>query len=82
MYKFTHWPIYSALYDPEDPPIKDITKEQYKKSNAPTINHFYEKLLRLKGLMKTEAGRKRAEERHKYMLDFLDHFYAEWDGEK
>jgi uncharacterized protein len=51
----------------------------YHKSDAPTINHFYEKLLKLKDLMNTSTGQAMAEERHRYMLDFLDQFYREWD---
>ena len=65
------------LYDPDIKPNLKQTKEQYKKSNAPTINHFYEKLLLLKDLMNTKTGKKMAEERHDYMLGFLEQFYAE-----
>jgi len=66
-----------ALYDPSIPPQLNMTKEEYKKSTAPTINHFYEKLLRLKGLMKTDTGRALAEERHDFMLSYLDQFFKE-----
>jgi uncharacterized protein len=55
---------------------------EYKASNAPTINHFYEKLLLLKDKMNTETGRKIAEERHLFMETFLQQFYAEWNGAK
>ena len=51
----------------------------YHKSDAPTINHFYEKLLKLKDLMNTESGKQIAQERHDFMLQFLDRFYNEWD---
>ncbi|MFD2100349.1 HD domain-containing protein [Flagellimonas iocasae] len=67
-----------ALYDPNIPPNLNMTKEEYKKSNAPTINHFYEKLLLLKDKINTETGKKLAEERHQFMLDYLEHFYNEW----
>jgi len=69
-----------ALYDPEIDPNLKMTKEEYKASTAPTINHFYEKLLLLKDLMNTETGRKIAEERHEFMKLYLVQFYAEWNG--
>lgn len=56
-----------------------MTKEAYKTSKAPTINHFYEKLLLLKDKMNTETGKTLAQERHNYMLGFLEQFYKEWD---
>ncbi len=59
-----------------------MSLSEYKSSNAPTINHFYEKLLLLKDRMNTETGRKIAEERHVFMELFLKQFYAEWNGEK
>jgi len=70
------------LYDPEVPPKLNMSKEEYKKSTAPTINHFYEKLLLLKDQMNTETGRQIAAERHQYMEDFLQQFYNEWNGVK
>lgn len=70
------------LYDPSIQPDLNMTKEQYKASNAPTINHFYEKLLLLKERMNTTTGRKIAEQRHQFMEDYLQQFYAEWNGEK
>lgn len=71
-----------ALHDPAVEPKMQQTKEEYKKTTAPTITHFYEKLLLLKDRMNTETGRKLAEGRHAYMEDFLAQFYAEWDGER
>jgi uncharacterized protein len=68
------------LYNPEIPPNLKMTKEEYKKSTAPTINHFYEKLLLLKDKMNTTTGKKIAEQRHAYMEGFLDQFYKEWNG--
>ena len=70
------------LYDPEIAPNLNMSPSVYKSSNAPTINHFYEKLLLLKDRMNTETGRKIAEERHVFMELFLKQFYAEWNGEK
>lgn|SRR5690554_1727895 len=70
------------LYDPEITPNLEMSPSEYKASNDPTINHFYEKLLLLKDRMNTETGRKIAEERHVFMETFLEQFYAEWNGEK
>jgi uncharacterized protein len=71
-----------ALYHPEITPNLSMTKEEYKKSEAPTINHFYEKLLLLKDKMNTKTGKQIAQERHRYMEGFLEQFYAEWEGRK
>ncbi|MBC8767433.1 HD domain-containing protein [Arenibacter sp. BSSL-BM3] len=68
------------LYNPEIAPNLQMTKEEYKKSHAPTINHFYEKLLLLKDKMNTESGKQLAEKRHQFMLDYLEQFYKEWNG--
>jgi len=68
------------LYNPAILPNLNMSKEEYKNSTAPTINHFYEKLLLLKERMNTNAGRKLAGERHRFMETFLHQFYAEWQG--
>ena len=65
------------LYDAAISPVMYEDKESYKHSKAPTINHFYEKLLKLKALMQTNKGKQMAEERHKFMLEYLDHFHTE-----
>lgn len=70
------------LYDPEIKPELNMSKEKYKKSLSPTINHFYEKLLLLKDKMNTSAGKQLADERHTYMEEFLERFYSEWEGEE
>lgn len=70
------------MYNPTIAPKMDMTKEEYKNSEAPTLNHFYEKLLLLKDKMNTETGKKIAKERHRFMETFLSQFYAEWDGQK
>jgi uncharacterized protein len=57
-----------------------MTKEEYKNSPAPTINHFYEKLLLLANRMNTKTGRLLAMERHRFMDSFLQQFYKEWEG--
>ncbi|MEX0360507.1 MAG: phosphohydrolase, partial [Allomuricauda sp.] len=66
-------------YNPDIEPNLNMTKEEYKKSNAPTINHFYEKLLLLKDKINTDTGRELAAERHQFMLDYLKQFYKEWN---
>ena len=70
------------MYNPAIKPKLNQTKEAYKNSNAPTINHFYEKLLLLKDKMNTKTGKQLAEERHQYMETFLMQFYNEWNGTK
>jgi len=69
-----------ALYNPEILPNLNMTKEEYKNSEAPTINHFYEKLLLLKERMNTLTGKRIAEDRHLFMETFLKQFYKEWEG--
>jgi uncharacterized protein len=71
-----------ALYNPEIVPDLNMNKETYKTTTAPTINHFYEKLLMLKDKMNTETAKTIAQERHDFMLQFLDQFYAEWEGKR
>ncbi|MGF7230782.1 HD domain-containing protein [Arachidicoccus sp.] len=70
-----------ALYNPDILPDPNQSKQAYKNTTAPTINHFYEKLLLLKDLMNTKRGKAMAEERHNFMLTFLKHFFSEV-GEK
>lgn len=69
------------LYNPAVTPNLNMSKEEYKNSTAPTINHFYEKLLLLKERMNTTTGRKMAEQRHRFIEEFLTQFYKEWEGE-
>jgi uncharacterized protein len=64
-----------ALYNPEIAPNLSMTKDEYKNNEAPTINHFYDK-------MNTQTGKQIAQDRHRYMEDFLEQFYAEWEGKK
>lgn len=71
-----------AIYNPDIKPNLNMSKAEYKASDAPTINHFYEKLLLLKDKMNTKTGKQIAEARHDYMVSFLDQFYAEWHGER
>lgn len=70
-----------TMYDPDIQPQPGKTAEEYRKNSNTTINHFYEKLLLLKDMMNTESARIMAEHRHRVMEDFLQAFYAEWQGE-
>ncbi len=69
-----------VLYDPEIRPNLNMTKEEYKKSKSPTINHFYEKLFLLKEKMNTTTGKKLAIQRHQFMCEFVEQFLKEADG--
>jgi uncharacterized protein len=70
------------MHNPELAVRSEMTKEEYRNSESTAINHFYEKLLKLKGLMNTKAGKQMAAERHKFMEDFLAQFYQEWEASK
>jgi len=70
------------IYNPEIPPVKYTSLEDYKKNTNPTLNHFYEKLLLLKEMMNTEEAKKIAEKRHVFMETYLNQFYSEWEGKK
>ena len=67
------------IYDPGIKPEKHQSFEAYKNNNAPTINHFYEKLLLLKDRMNTETAKKLAEKRHLFMNHFVEEFFEEWN---
>jgi Predicted HD superfamily hydrolase len=69
-----------TLYDPAIAPNINQDKETYKNSTAPTINHFYEKLLLLKEKMNTDTAKQIAEGRHRFMEQYLEQFYREWEG--
>ncbi|WP_375605608.1 HD domain-containing protein [Flavobacterium davisii] len=70
------------LYDPNIRPNLTMSKEEYKNTTSPTINHFYEKLLLLKDKMNTITGKRIASQRHLFMEQFLEQFYDEWKGMK
>lgn len=70
------------IYNPDIPVEKNQSKEAYKSTTAPTINHFYEKLLLLKDKMNTNTAKEIAAQRHQYMEGFLTQFYGEWNGER
>ena len=69
-----------ALHIPNEKPHDNMNFEEYSMSTGTSINHFYEKLLKLKDLMNTETAKKIAESRHKYMNNFLSEFFNEWNG--
>lgn len=68
------------IFNPDIKPNLNMTKEEYKRNNAPTINHFYEKLLLLKDKMNTDTGKKMAIQRHEFLEKYLEQFYQEWEG--
>ena len=70
------------IFDPSILPNMKMTKEEYKTSSSPTINHFYEKLLLLKDRMNTKTGKRIALARHQFMEQYLEQFYSEWDGKR
>lgn len=70
-----------AIYHPEIEPNLSMTKSEYKNSTAPTINHFYEKLLLIKEQMNTKTGKQIALARHDYMVGYLKQFFNEWNGQ-
>ena len=69
-----------TLYNPDIVPNLGMSKQEYKNSESPTLNHFYEKLLLLKDKMNTQTGKQIALQRHQFMEDFLSQFYDEWKG--
>jgi uncharacterized protein len=69
------------MYDPSLPYREKMTKEEYRHGRSTAINHFYEKLLKLKDLMNTESAKQMACERHEFIEQFLQQFYKEWDGQ-
>jgi len=68
------------IYHPEIKPEFHADFNAYKKGDGPTINHFYEKLLLLKDRLNTNTAREIAQERHRFMEDFLERFYQEWEA--
>jgi uncharacterized protein len=69
------------IYDPSISVREEMSLEEYRKGKSTSIHHFYEKLLKLKELMNTDTAKEMAESRHKTMVDFLEQFYLEWDGQ-
>ncbi|MDZ7836104.1 MAG: HD domain-containing protein [Alkalibacterium sp.] len=71
----------NLLFDPELSVRESMTEEEYRTGETSAVHHFYEKLLKLKDLMNTEAARKIAQERHAFMEDYLTQFFNEWEGQ-
>ncbi|MEE4198812.1 MAG: HD domain-containing protein [Bacteroidales bacterium] len=69
-----------AIYHPDIKPNLNMSKKEYQQSTAPTLNHFYEKLLLLKDRMNTKTGKTMADHRHQFMEQYLQEFYCEWEG--
>lgn len=70
------------MYDPAIPVRETMTKEQYRNERSTAINHFYEKLLKLKHGMNTPYAKKLADDRHAFLENFLEQFFEEWEGKK
>ena len=72
----------NLIYDPDMGIVEINNQEEYRKKKRHAINHFYEKLLKIKDTINTEAGKTIAIKRTEYMENFLDEFYKEWNGKK
>ena len=70
------------MYDPEILPRDKMSIEEYRSSNGTTINHFYEKLLKLENTMNTESAKEIAKVRTEFLNEYLDRFIDEWNGER
>lgn len=68
------------MYDPSLPPRESMTREEYRNGRSTTINHFYEKLFKLKDRMNTTVGKELAQQRHDFMVQFVERFKQEWEG--
>lgn len=76
------WKMKRSIYDPSIKPIVNMTLEQYRNYESTSLNHFYEKLFKLKDLINTRLWKEIATERHKFMEIFLEQFFDEWAGIK
>lgn len=71
---------HNIMHDPTILPRMSMTEESYKQPNT-VINHFYEKLLLLKGMMNTQTAKKIAKQRHQFLVQFINQFEKEWSGD-
>lgn len=72
----------NLIYDPDMGIVEINNQEEYRNKKRHAINHFYEKLLKIKDTINTETGKTIAIKRTEYMENFLDEFYKEWNGKK
>lgn len=70
------------LHDPGTEPQKNMSKKEYRNCTSTTVNHFYEKLFHLKGLMNTDSAKEKAEHRDRIMHEYIKEFLAEWNGRR
>ena len=69
------------MYDPDVLPNRNMDAVAYAANEGTTVNHFYEKLLLLEGMMNTGTGKRLAQQRHRFMEQYLEQFFGEWNGE-
>jgi uncharacterized protein len=81
VFAYTGWKGH-LMHDPSQAPRTAMTPEEYRSGKNTAINHFYEKLLKLKDLMNTGTARQMAQERHRFMEAYLEQFYREWEGSR
>lgn len=58
--------------------VRNVLYNPYDNSkDASSVQHFYDKLFKLKDLMNTETAIKIANKRHQFMENFIEEFYKE-----
>lgn len=70
------------MYDNTKPLNMENDYSEEKGDDESTIHHFYHKLFKLGENMNTNKAKEIAENRTKYMKEFVQEFLAEWKGEK
>lgn len=59
-------------------PLENLSADKYTSRCADSsVCHIFEKILKLKNLMLTDAGKKEATNRHQIIVDFLYHLFSE-----
>ncbi|WP_081756878.1 HD domain-containing protein [Gorillibacterium massiliense] len=69
------------IYDPTILPRETMTREEYRHGKSTAINHFHEKLFKLRDRINTATAKAIAEERHRFMEGYVEQFMLEWDGQ-